>query len=116
MMDEIEDEEEQKAGITQEGMAMAQRIVTLLNELLEKDRPAIAALIANRVPCNEAMADHPTLQVSAQHGGFFLGPLGLLNGICGIHVDGMGPIEAVFSDPEPGRFANLLKFRVRLGA
>lgn len=72
--------------------------IAYLNELIEADRPAIAALIANRVPCNEALADHNTVQVQAQHGGFHVGMLGILNGLFGT-VDGVnGQIGAIWSD------------------
>lgn len=44
--------------------------IDFLSELIKVDAPAIAALIANCVPCNEQMADHPTVQCGEQHGGF----------------------------------------------
>lgn len=72
--------------------------IEYLNELIEVDRVAIAALIANRVPCNEELADHPTVQVYAQHGGFLVGMLGILNGLFGIHENGYGPIAFTFED------------------
>jgi len=72
--------------------------IRYLNELIEIDRPAMAALIANRVPCNQAMADHPTVQVRAQHGGFTVGMVGILNGMFGIDEDGFGPIVWIFKD------------------
>ena len=72
--------------------------IEYLNELIETDRVSIAALIANRVPCNQQLADHPTVQVYAQHGGYLVGMLGILNGLFGIHDDGRGPIAFVFKD------------------
>jgi hypothetical protein len=72
--------------------------VDFLNELLALDRPVIAALIANRVPCNKALADHPTVQAGAQHGGYHVGMLGILNGLFGTYEDGYGPITAEFGD------------------
>ena len=98
--------------------SMAEAVVAYLNELLELDRPAVAALISNRVPCNEALADHPTCQVGKQHGGFNVGMLGLLNGLCGFYEDGprkgFGPIAAEFEDdPEqPNEFRTLARFSV----
>ncbi|KKN88349.1 hypothetical protein LCGC14_0249120 [marine sediment metagenome] len=77
----------------------AQVIVDYLNGLLELDRPAVAALIANRVPCNKALADHPTCQVVAQHGSCHVGLLGILNGLCGKDKRGWGGIVVVFSSP-----------------
>ncbi len=73
-------------------------VIEYLNELIETDRPAIAALVANRVPCNEALADHPTCQVGAQHGGFHVGMLGVINGMFGSMPDSWGPITFVFED------------------
>ncbi len=82
---------------------LAKDIIALLNECLEKDRPAVAALIANRVPCNQELADHPTVQAGAQHGGFHVGMLGILNGLCGTLENGSGLITARFDgDNEKG--------------
>lgn len=92
---------------------LAHIIVDYMNELIKLDRPAVGALIANRVPCNEAMADHPTLQCSAQHGGHFVGLLGLLNGLCGTDEKQWGAIEAVFAEHVPGRYSDLERFEVR---
>ena len=91
---------------------LAQHIVDVLNDMVATDKSAVAALIANRVPCNAGLADHPTVQVSVQHDGFHVGLLGLLNGLCGVKRNGRGPIEAVFSLPRPDAWANLLKFQV----
>lgn len=81
-------------------LELAQRICDYLNDLLEYDRPAIAAMMANRIPCSREMADHPTVQVSVQHGGFHVGLLGVMNGLCGVHDDGYGLISAVFDPPD----------------
>jgi hypothetical protein len=96
---------------------LALRIVEYLNDLLERDRPAVAALIANRVPCRAALADHPTCQVRSQHGGFHVGMLGVLNGLCGVDELATGPIVAVFDDPEDegdnvGGLLELMNFKV----
>ena len=72
--------------------------IAYLNELIELDRPAIAALIANRVPCNQVLADHPTAQCGARHGGFTIGMLGVLNGLFGVDDDKRGYITFVFED------------------
>ena len=57
--------------------------VGFLNRLISLDKAAVAALIANRVPCNEQLANHPTVRVTAQHGGYHVGLLGILNGLFG---------------------------------
>lgn len=92
-------------------------VIKFLNELLELDRPAIAALIANRVPCNEALGMHPTVQVGAQHGGYHVGLLGILNGYFGVFDDGprvgAGAITAIFGDGAEGETGlQLIRFEV----
>lgn len=82
--------------------ARAESLVTYFNQLLAIDRPAIAAMFANRVPCNKAMADHPTVQVTAQHGGYHVGLIGILNGFCGVREDGMGPLCLQWKEGGPG--------------
>lgn len=79
--------------------------ISYLNDILSIDRPAIAALIANRVPCNEQLAEHPTVQVQPQHGGFHVGLLGILNGMFGVDNLSHGPITVVFEDGNLLRFA-----------
>ncbi len=90
----------------------AHKVVAFLNDLLEYDRPAVAALIANRVPCNKKMAEHPTVQVNAQHGGYHVGLLGILNGLCGAKENGWGLITAHFDDAPKSGFNKLSKFIV----
>lgn len=79
--------------------------IALLNEAVALDRPAMAALLANRVPCNDALADHPTIQVQAQHGGYHVGLLGIINGLFGVDDEGKGPICYVFADGHLQGFA-----------
>lgn len=83
-----------------------EQIVARLNSMLEADRPAMAALLANRVPCNEKLADHPTCQVMMQHGGFYVGLLGVLNGLLGESAS----IKAIFDDPEEPGGLTLVRF------
>lgn len=79
--------------------------IALLNEAVALDRPAMAALLANRVPCNEALADHPSIQVQAQHGGYHVGLLGIINGLFGVDDEGKGLICYVFADGHLQGFA-----------
>jgi hypothetical protein len=72
--------------------------IAYLNELIRLDKPAIAALIANRVPCNQELADHPTVQVVAQNEGFHVGMLGIINGMFGADHEGWGPIAFKFEN------------------
>lgn len=47
---------------------------------VEADRKAVEALCGVRFPCNEALADHPTVQVCGGGVSFEVGFVGLLNG------------------------------------
>lgn len=71
-------------------------IVRFLNDLLVKDRDAIEKLIEARVECNDAMADHDTVQVVPVGSKCFVGLLGILNGIIGINSKGDGYIMACY--------------------
>lgn len=82
-------------------------IISLLNELIELDRPAIAALIVNRVPCNSALADHPTVQCGSQHGGYHVGLLGIINGMFDVDEQSWGPIRCEFSECDLLRFSRV---------
>ena len=57
-----------------------QRIVDLLNEVNSIDPQAMLAIVSHRVPCNQNLADHPTVQVSKNHA---VGFLGIVNGLFG---------------------------------
>ena len=95
----------------------AERTIRLLNELLEVDPDAVNALIESRVPCNETLANHPTVQVSGYQyddnpkpHAYKVGMLGILNGICGAYgpdagdKEGWGPITAEFDEGKIVRF------------
>jgi len=62
-------------------------IVEFLNKAAKLDARAIEGLVNLRVPCNEVIAEHPTIQVAAEskseNATPFLGMLGLLNGVIG---------------------------------
>lgn len=86
-------------------------VVALLNELTAMDPAAMHNLVESRVECNEAIADHPTVQVSGCVNGdgstYEFGILGLLNGLFGTDGLSYGAISASF---EEGR---LLRFNER---
>ena len=66
-----------------------------LNELFKADPSAIAVLATNRVPCNQALADHPTCKCVAQHQGHHVGLLDIINGfLASRDPDGAGQILA----------------------
>ena len=93
-------------------------LIAFLNSLVEIDRYAIAELLCIRVPCNQALADHPSVQVqTGREGGGYtyiapgtsrVGMLGLLNGFCGTLDDGprkgWGPIVAQYDEGRLVRF------------
>ena len=66
-------------------MSDISKAIDALNEAFRNDPGAIHALMCNRVPCNQALAGHPTVQVEAtpvmrdaEH--WSVGALGLING------------------------------------
>lgn len=69
--------------------------LALLNTLLEMDENAVLALVNNRVPCNEALADHPTVQVRRTAENTTVGILGIINALFGVDEKGMGAIMMV---------------------
>lgn len=81
------------------------RVVGFLNEVLLMDERAIWALFLHRVPCNQHVIDHPTVQV-AEDG--TLGLLGLLNGLFARN----GQAIAAEYDDEDDRYVHIRRFTV----
>lgn len=82
-------------------------VIDLLNEMLRIDRKAITTLINNRVPCNEILVNHKTIQVDNSTDIPQVGILGLLNGLFGIDdKNGAGPI-ACYVDSEKYKYGFL---------
>lgn len=82
-----------------EGRAMIDRelalkVVDLLTSIHAADPAALAALVATRVPCNRALADHPAIQVDETDDGF----LGALNGLCGVDRGGRGAVAVLVEE------------------
>lgn len=81
---------------------LADYIISQLNEISETDPTAMEWLVDNRITCNKALADHPTVQVHARDGiPPTVGMLGILNGIVGVigegeRLAGFGLIAAVY--------------------
>lgn len=71
-------------------------VIEVLNEALLIDPEAIQSLLAIRVPCNQKLADHPTIQVMERNGKYTVGVLGLLNGIFGADENGCGYLAGEF--------------------
>ena len=74
--------------------------VKVLESAFKADPNAIHALMCNRVPCNQALADDPYIPVDAvpvlSDGCYQIGALGLLNGI--LEVNGLPKVAMKFSE------------------
>lgn len=76
---------------------LANKIINFMNELIDLDYKAIESLVEHRVPCNEGLANHSTIQTARDDKGkSIVGLLGILNGIVGKDEDGWGFIAANF--------------------
>jgi hypothetical protein len=79
-------------------------VVALLNGVLATDKEAITELLACRVPCNEALAKHLSIQVLADEEQYTVGLLGILNGLFGTFDRGThrgwGPIAVRLSETD----------------
>lgn len=84
-------------------------VIGILNGMLDLDPEATTALISHRVPCNEKMSEHPTIQVLRVNMGCRVGVLGLLNGLFGVYDDLSGPIGAVWQYDD-GKEPQLMRF------
>lgn len=80
----------------------------------EADPAAIHALICNRVPCNNLLADHPTIVVDinkiTEPESYSVGLMGIINGICE-EVAG-GRIAAQFSEIYPYRLIGFQAYSI----
>lgn len=74
--------------------------VAFLNELFAIDPTMLKAMIINRVPCNQKMADHPTVQVWDFDGDTRVGLLGFLNGLFGVSDKATGAIGVVLKNKD----------------
>ncbi|SDH08469.1 hypothetical protein [Roseospirillum parvum] len=90
----------------------ARRALDILNQALERDPEAITALVNLRVPCNEKLARHATIQTYLLDDSPRLGPLGLINGVLGLGRGGLGAEGEV--DPRTGRLLRIRRFVLTL--
>lgn len=78
--------------------------LVVLNRILAADPAAVAALVDERVACNEELAGDPTVQVlRGTDGDYRVGILGIINGLFGIFPSdhpkaGWGPITLECDD------------------
>lgn len=89
--------------------SIVDRFIAILNRAVDSDREAMQKLIGSRVPCNMDLSSDPTIQCGGDP--CEVGPLGLINGLCGIDATtGYGAIQAVFdNDGTLVRFERCLK-------
>ena len=75
-----------------------QEVVDFLNNALELDSASIGNLFSIRVPCNQELADHPTIQVGCQGTYCQVGLVGILNGMFGTYENGWGCLSLDVDD------------------
>jgi hypothetical protein len=84
-----------------EKMRLARETVDFLNEPLRMDHILVEALVNYRLPCQPAVAEHPTVQVDevtwAAQPCYVVGMLGVINGLIGVR-DGVGYIVVMYDD------------------
>lgn len=87
-------------------------VMETLNSAFTSDPNAIHSLVVNRVPCNIALANHPTIQVGGSPvlppGCFQVGMLGVLNGVLGSL--GHPLVMVKFSEPDANGQRRILGF------
>lgn len=77
----------------EEKINLARHFVNMLNDALSKDHFAISTMLEQRVKCNDALLNHPTIQCRTDN---TVSVLGLLNGLIGVKPDGYGYLYAVY--------------------
>lgn len=85
----------------------ARKTADVLNEMLALDNSATAGLFSRFVPCNEALAEHPTVQVRKLCDNTIVGLLGVLNGIL-LRGQSEDVVVAVWDDCE-----DLIRFETK---
>ena len=85
-----------------------------LNAAYDDDPSALHALICNRVPCNEKLANHQTVQVSVNeltntpNPTYVVGMLGIINGILDATL---GKRIAAIVDDDSGKITGFCEFK-----
>lgn len=75
--------------------------IATLTDIAETDPVAMGKLLEARVTCNDALADHPTVQVGQRNpdnDDYTVGILGILNGLFGCDEDQWGYIAAIVDE------------------
>lgn len=101
-------------------MNLSEIAIKVLNEAFAVDPAAITALFENRIPCNVAMIDHPTIPVypvSIQGDHVCVGTLGVINGILTAAGAPLICTEWTSAEPyQPGQASRLLMTGFRLAS
>ncbi len=89
---------------------LAATVVEYLDELIKIDPKAMQALVEARVPCGDALSDHPTVQCGIRKDGegAEVGLIGILNGLCGALEDGYGAVSVIVEQDGTLQGARLL--------
>lgn len=83
----------------QENKKNVQKVVDMLNTMMNDDKIALNSLLKFRVPCNETFANRPDINVRQEDdGSFTVSCLGLINAIIGHRPDGWGHITAYLNE------------------
>jgi hypothetical protein len=75
-----------------------QDVVNFLNEIIKTDSKAVSGLFRIKYPCNDELANHPTVQTSFDEDtkDYQVAMLGIINGMFGVFKNGpkknWGPI------------------------
>lgn len=82
--------------------AITDRIIEVMNRMLESDPRATNAILRTRHNCNQRLADDPTIQVASDWEPPTVGLLGILNGLAGVlpkesEKPGWGRVAAVYN-------------------
>ena len=81
-----------------------EKLVAFLNELIAIDPEAMTNLFKYRTKCNNALTEHPTVQV----GNGTVSLVGIINGLCGINENGWGYIATNFKQDPEGNLTELI--------
>ena len=68
-------------------MVTLEEVIETLNEFSEKDPEALIKLLEHRVPCNDNIVNHETIQTAKTEYGSTVGLLGLINGLFPTYSD-----------------------------
>jgi hypothetical protein len=77
---------------------LAEYIAGFMNDLLKQDPVAISCLVTNRSQCNTKLSKHPSVQTTKIGNHYYVGILGILNGLCGTREGNNGSIFIEYDD------------------